>query len=116
MPGRRAPRPPLAGDGAGLRSLVCVTEPPAPTRGRVALLASGRAVVPRRAGGTRTPNRRFWRPGLCQLSYCPVLPHAGHVLQTEPDAPVYVGAQPRVERCANARIGLSGGPSASACA
>ncbi len=25
----------------------------------------------RRAGGTRTPNRRFWRPGLCQLSYCP---------------------------------------------
>src|SRR4051812_18823126 len=25
----------------------------------------------RRAGGTRTPNHRFWRPGLCQLSYCP---------------------------------------------
>src|SRR5215469_1786424 len=24
-----------------------------------------------RAGGTRTPNRRFWRPGLYQLSYCP---------------------------------------------
>ena len=24
-----------------------------------------------RAGGTRTPNRRFWRPELCQLSYCP---------------------------------------------
>ena len=24
-----------------------------------------------RAGGTRTPNRRFWRPVLCQLSYCP---------------------------------------------
>ena len=28
-----------------------------------------------RAGGTRTPNRRFWRPVLCQLSYCP--PGAG---------------------------------------
>src|SRR5579875_2446653 len=27
----------------------------------------------RRAGGTRTPNHRFWRPGLFQLSYCPVL-------------------------------------------
>src|SRR5689334_566990 len=25
----------------------------------------------RRAGGTRTPNRRFWRPVLCQLSHCP---------------------------------------------
>ena len=24
-----------------------------------------------RAGGTRTPNLRFWRPLLCQLSYCP---------------------------------------------
>src|SRR3954451_24693893 len=32
MPGRFAPRPPLAGDGAGLRSLVVVTEPPAPAR------------------------------------------------------------------------------------
>src|SRR5579875_2546431 len=26
---------------------------------------------PSRAGGTRTPNRRFWRPVLFQLSYCP---------------------------------------------
>src|SRR6478672_2279374 len=25
----------------------------------------------RRAGGTRTPNRRFWRPVLYQLSHCP---------------------------------------------
>src|SRR6266851_9408863 len=25
-----------------------------------------------RAGGNRTPNLRFWRPPLCQLSYCPV--------------------------------------------
>src|SRR6476659_3090330 len=28
-------------------------------------------VVLRRAGGTRTPNRRFWRPVLYQLSHCP---------------------------------------------
>src|SRR5664280_131973 len=26
----------------------------------------------RRAGGTRTPNRRFWRPMLYQLSHCPM--------------------------------------------
>ena len=26
-----------------------------------------------RAGGTRTPNRRFWRPVLYQLSYCPLI-------------------------------------------
>jgi hypothetical protein len=25
-----------------------------------------------RGGGTRTPNRRFWRPVLCQLSYAPI--------------------------------------------
>src|SRR5258708_21182096 len=24
-----------------------------------------------RTGGNRTPNPRFWRPVLCQLSYCP---------------------------------------------
>src|SRR5260221_13561461 len=33
-------------------------------------------LVPRRShagrtGGNRTPNPRFWRPVLCQLSYCP---------------------------------------------
>src|SRR5262245_51419191 len=26
---------------------------------------------PGRTGGNRTPNPRFWRPVLCQLSYCP---------------------------------------------
>src|ERR1700733_208267 len=31
----------------------------------------------RRAGGTRTPNRRFWRPVLYQLSYCPRQPPSG---------------------------------------
>ena len=25
-----------------------------------------------RTGGSRTHNRRFWRPMLCQLSYCPI--------------------------------------------
>src|SRR5438876_4871982 len=30
-----------------------------------------------RAGGTRTPNRRFWRPLLYQLSYRPTLPPGG---------------------------------------
>src|SRR5690606_21771577 len=30
----------------------------------------------RRARGTRTPNRRFWRPVLYQLSYCPPDAHA----------------------------------------
>src|SRR5215203_2913286 len=29
-----------------------------------------------RAGGIRTPDRRFWRPMLYQLSYCPRLGHA----------------------------------------
>ena len=63
MPGRCRSAPPLrpwrAPTGAvrhDLRSDV-----------RVLLCVS----VPRRAGGTRTPNHRFWRPGLCQLSYCP---------------------------------------------
>jgi len=30
------------------------------------------SVLTSRAGGTRTPNRRFWRPVLYQLSYCPL--------------------------------------------
>src|SRR6478735_12407292 len=33
--------------------------------------ASGIRNVKSRAGGTRTRNRRFWRPVLYQLSYCP---------------------------------------------
>src|SRR5581483_10940998 len=31
----------------------------------------GREIGWSRAGGTRTPTRRFWRPVLYQLSYCP---------------------------------------------
>ncbi len=36
------------------------------------LLAQSSGGLERRAGGTRTPNRRFWRPVLYQLSYCPI--------------------------------------------
>src|SRR5262245_15039445 len=31
-------------------------------------------LLPCRRGGTRTPNPRFWRPVLCQLSYAPSPP------------------------------------------
>src|SRR5580693_10785818 len=41
-----------------------------------------------RAGGNRTPNRRFWRPPLCQLSYCP-----SHALRATVDG---VDATPHV--------------------
>src|SRR3954454_8964031 len=37
-------------------------------------------VESRRAGGTRTPNRRFWRPELYQLSYDPSGAHAARTL------------------------------------
>src|ERR1700677_907286 len=33
-----------------------------------------------RAGGTRTPNRRFWRPLLYQLSYCPNWPASNFIV------------------------------------
>ena len=33
-----------------------------------------------RPGGTRTPNPRFWRPVLCQLSYGPLTCNACHLL------------------------------------
>src|SRR5712691_11563998 len=33
--------------------------------------ARARRRLARRGGGTRTPNHRFWRPGLYQLSYAP---------------------------------------------
>ena len=38
---------------------------------------TGRLDVTGRPGGNRTPNPRFWRPVLCQLSYWPtrVPPH-----------------------------------------
>src|SRR3954452_15794960 len=47
--------------------LVCRFTAPLP-RPRMDLLTA----LQRRAGGTRTPNRRFWRPVLYQLSYCPL--------------------------------------------
>src|SRR4051794_28243152 len=89
--GRLAPRPPPAGCGA--RSVVSVTVVHTSCRAVVAYL-------PRRAGGTRTPNHRFWRPGLCQLSYCPVAgPASSHWAGEHgaPDAPVYVAPDDPVE-------------------
>src|SRR5262245_36137889 len=40
-----------------------------------------------RGGGTRTPNPRFWRPVLCQLSYAPGF-----------DGRLYPGVSPRSRR------------------
>src|SRR5579883_2716725 len=37
-----------------------------------------------RGGGTRTPNRRFWRPLLYQLSYTPGLKIVPRLLQGSP--------------------------------
>src|SRR5438552_12552255 len=45
-----------------------------------------------RAGGTRTPNRRFWRPLLYQLSYRPVTSSGLHCCMS------YVG-EPRDLHC-----------------
>ena len=50
-----------------------------------------------RAGGTRTPNRRFWRPVLFQLSYCPQGVGSGRSIVaggTPPDRPGGQPAQP----------------------
>src|SRR5512144_2728680 len=73
----RPPRPPAAGAGRGGRAAGAV-EPrvsvivPLLVAGAPLDAAVGKRGSRRRAGGTRTPNRRFWRPVLCQLSYCPV--------------------------------------------
>src|SRR5919199_1703145 len=38
----------------------------------LAIISSPDLVIKSRAGGTRTPDLRFWRPLLYQLSYCPL--------------------------------------------
>src|SRR5215813_747266 len=48
------------GEGAALTSVI--RGPPGAGRGELG-----------RPGGNRTPNLRFWRPSLCQLSYWPKL-------------------------------------------
>jgi hypothetical protein len=49
-------------------------EPPTGTRARASSRRTHvRANSSNRPGGTRTPNRRFWRPVLYQLSYGPLL-------------------------------------------
>src|SRR5438477_24249 len=58
--GRRARRRPPPGPGAASSaSSVCSRQPRHPTNRKS------------RAGGTRTPNRRFWRPVLCQIELLP---------------------------------------------
>src|SRR5687767_14080448 len=49
-------------------------DPPSPPLPLCVLLPAPRVRLPPqsgRTGGNRTPNPRFWRPVLCQLSYCP---------------------------------------------
>src|SRR5579875_1678170 len=58
--GRRESHRPAAGPAAASCASSDGSRLPAPFDGRGG-----------RAGGTRTPNRRFWRPVLYQLSYCP---------------------------------------------
>src|SRR5690349_4576510 len=87
------PQPPVLETGAHLLALGAAAAPrfpPAPRLGslhsaRASTLAPFRSPSPHpinqpacytptrtgRTGGNRTPNPRFWRPVLCQLSYCP---------------------------------------------
>ena len=46
---------------------------PFPALRLLAIISSPDLVIKSRAGGTRTPDLRFWRPLLYQLSYCPPL-------------------------------------------
>src|SRR5919202_2732988 len=50
--------------------LSCALPLPAPRL--LAIISSPDLVIKSRAGGTRTPDLRFWRPLLYQLSYCPL--------------------------------------------
>ena len=59
-PGRAASRRPPSGLGAAACASSLGSRLRTPFDGHMS-----------RAGGTRTPNRRFWRPVLYQLSYCP---------------------------------------------
>ena len=68
---------------------------PCPRAGRIrAIVSSSSFVVDYRAGGTRTPNPRFWRPVLYQLSYdpsrtlrCGVWPLPGFLVRRVSPAP-----------------------------
>src|SRR5216110_2052621 len=52
----------------------------------------------RRAGGTRTPNRRFWRPVLYQLSHCPKRGERPHEASTGPVEPGQRAGRPQPVR------------------
>src|SRR5215472_15322723 len=85
---RLAARPdPLRRSALWPRVSVAMSSPYAALNGLPRAGQPNRGVQPTgtgRAGGTRTPNRRFWRPGLYQLSYCP--PDCNHqsVRRTHP--------------------------------
>jgi hypothetical protein len=55
------------------------------------IVSSPDSVCHSRAGGTRTPDLRFWRPLLYQLSYCPLL----NVSSESPGAPYGAGTTGR---------------------
>ena len=74
LAGRLAPRPPVAAVGRGAVGVASRVLPASRRPGDAVGRRSVRSCVcrpGRRAGGTRTPNRRFWRPVLYQLSYDP---------------------------------------------
>src|SRR5581483_9962568 len=75
-----AAKPAWERDGAGVASERRARRPPPPVPGAASCassvgskldLVSSRCVTASRAGGTRTPNRRFWRPVLCQIELLP---------------------------------------------
>jgi hypothetical protein len=74
--GRRSPcasRAPVSATDSGLRRTHTDKARAASMSRNAASLSGKRLTIGYRAGGTRTPNPRFWRPVLCQLSYCPRL-------------------------------------------
>ena len=52
-----------------------------------------------RTGGNRTPNPRFWRPVLCQLSYCPSLALGAAATRRFPPAPRFAHSATLALRC-----------------
>ena len=72
--------------------LCCVFLAPAPLAGPrpLPIFSSPDLIRRSRAGGTRTPDRRFWRPLLYQLSYCPLTPNGS------PGAPYAAGTTDRI--------------------
>jgi hypothetical protein len=68
---RSSPRT-LRTNSAAPASLPFCCVAPFPALRLLAIISSPDLVIKSRAGGTRTPDLRFWRPLLYQLSYCPL--------------------------------------------